>query len=102
MYCLKCREKTNSKHLWVIKTKGEEQCFYQTVWFVLVKNKDLLKNKKLANLLIGQKTPPSEIALIAPIIGWMYKMNETINKVLLAGDKFIPEMHLSSQLRLVN
>ena len=24
----------------------------------------------------------------------MYKMNEIINKFLLAGDKFIPEMHL--------
>ena len=29
-------------------------------------------------------------------------MNETINKFLLAGDKFMSEMHLSSQLRLVN
>ena len=24
----------------------------------------------------------------------MYKLNETVNKFLLAGDKFIPEMHL--------
>ena len=24
----------------------------------------------------------------------MYKMNEIVNKLLLAGDKFIPEMHL--------
>ena len=24
----------------------------------------------------------------------MYKMNEIVNKFLLAGDKFIPEMHL--------
>ena len=24
----------------------------------------------------------------------MYKMNEIVNKFLLAGDKFMPEMHL--------
>ena len=24
----------------------------------------------------------------------MYKMNNTVNKFLLAGDKFMPEMHL--------
>ena len=26
----------------------------------------------------------------------MYKMNNTINKFLLAGDKFMPEMHLNN------
>ena len=25
---------------------------------------------------------------------WMYKMNEIVNKFLLASDKFMPEMHL--------
>ena len=32
-----------------------------------------------------------------PIINTLfqkYKMNETVNKLLLAGDKFMPEMHL--------
>ena len=24
---------------------------------------------------------------------WMYKMNEIVNKFLLAGDKFMPDMH---------
>ena len=28
----------------------------------------------------------------------MYKMNEIVNKFLLAGDKFMPEMHLRQQL----
>ena len=27
----------------------------------------------------------------------MYKMNDIINKFLLAGDKFIPEMHLKQR-----
>ena len=25
---------------------------------------------------------------------WEYKLNEIVNKLLLAGDKFVPEMHL--------
>ena len=25
---------------------------------------------------------------------WEYKMNELVKKILLAGDKFMPEMHL--------
>ena len=25
---------------------------------------------------------------------WEYKLNEIANKLLLAGDKFVPEMHL--------
>ena len=31
----------------------------------------------------------------------VYKMNDIINKFLLAGDKFMPEMHLSRDLRTV-
>ena len=29
--------------------KTEEWCFYQAVWFVIVKNRNLLKSKKLAD-----------------------------------------------------
>ena len=28
------------------------------------------------------------------IFCFKYKMNEIVNKILLAGDKFMPEMHL--------
>ena len=31
---------------------------------------------------------------IANILFWKYKMNAIVNKVLLAGDKFMPEMYL--------
>ena len=31
----------------------------------------------------------------------MYKMNKIVNKFLLAGDKFIPEMYLNSQDLLI-
>ena len=31
----------------------------------------------------------------------MYKINKTVNKILLAGDKFMPEMHLRLDLYIV-
>ena len=46
--------------------------------------------------------PPSVIPLKAALLNAIqlnaipleYKMNEIVNKFLLAGDKFMPEMHL--------
>ena len=35
-----------------------------------------------------------QILLLSPILFYIYKMNEIINKFLLAGDKLILEMHL--------
>ena len=46
-YCLKCRKNTKSKYLRVVKTNKENQCFWQNVQCVIVKNRDLLKSKKL-------------------------------------------------------
>ena len=36
----------------------------------------------------------NEIPLLGDTLFWVYKMNETVNKFLLTGDKFIPQMHL--------
>ena len=43
--------------------------------------------------MIGSNTPLSGVVILAAIF-WRYKMNEIVNKFLLAGDKFTPEMHL--------
>ena len=47
------------------------------------------------------KTPLSKIALVGLLlflryykVNTRYKMNEIVSKVLLVGDKFVPEMHL--------
>ena len=48
-----------------LKLKMVEQCYYQNVQYVSVK------------------------------IRYQYKMNELVNKCLLTGDKFMPEMHLT-------
>ena len=49
-YCLKSRKNPESKKTRVEKKKKkkvEEQCFHQTALVLVVKNQDLLKNKKL-------------------------------------------------------
>ena len=48
---------------------------------------------------LGLKTPLSKITLLGDIFFECnsienYKMNDIINKFLLTGDKFVPEMHL--------
>ena len=40
------------------------------------------------------RTHLSQILLLVPLLFKTYKMNEITNKFLLAGDKFMPEMHL--------
>ena len=46
-YCLKCRRNRESKDPKVVRQKTEEQCFYQNVKCVIVKNQNLSKSKKL-------------------------------------------------------
>ena len=47
----------------------------------------------LSNLAI--KTPLSKVPILGDILFWMHiKMNEIVNNFLLAGNKFMPEMHL--------
>ena len=48
-YCLKCKKNTESKNPKHAETKKEEECFYQNVQCVKVKNRNLLKIKKLVD-----------------------------------------------------
>ena len=74
-----------------------EQSYYQNVQYVIVKNQEA---KGLLSKL-GIKTPLSKILILGDILFWMQfhwmrwiKMNEIVNKFLLVGDKFMPEMYL--------
>ena len=55
-----------------------------------------IKNQEAKGLLsnLGLKTPLNKVPILGDILFWEYKMNEIVNKFLLAGDKFMPEMHL--------
>ena len=55
-----------------------------------------IKNQEAKGLSrnIGIKTTLSKVPVLGDIFFWTYKMNEIVNMFLLAGDKFMPEMHL--------
>ena len=67
------------------------------------KRSKFIKEQEASGLLssLGIKTPLSKIPLVGPLLFYRsqqvnkrYKMNEIVNKFLLAGDKFMPEMNL--------
>ena len=69
------------------------QCYHQNVVYVLIKNSRFKKEQEAKRLLssLGLKTTLNKY-LVA--FCFNYKMNEIVNKLLLAGDRFMPEMHL--------
>ena len=72
-YCLKCRKNAKTKNPKVVKTKNGRI-------MLLSGNKDIFKWNSFIR---------SSFILIQGI-----KVNGIVNKFLLAGDKFIPEMYL--------
>ena len=60
------------------------------------KNLRFIKEQEASGLLssLGIKTPLSQIPLGGTLLFLRYKVNEIVNKLALAGDKFMPEMHL--------
>ena len=61
-----------------------------------IKKWRFVKEQEAKGLLsnLGIKTPMNKIPLLGDILFEVYKMNEIMNKFLLAGDRFMPEMHL--------
>ena len=55
-----------------------------------------LKYQEASRLLnnLGLKTSLSKIPVLVDILFQRYQMNEIVNKFLLGGSKFMPEMHL--------
>ena len=65
-----------------------------------------IKNQETKELIsnLGLRTPLSKVIILGDILFWMqfhwvqlrweYKMNEIVNKFLLAGDKLMPEIYL--------
>ena len=53
-----------------------------------------IKEQEVNGLLsqIGIRTPLSKIPLLSHILFYEYKNNASVNKLLLAGDKFIREI----------
>ena len=94
--CLKCRKDTgnidpkfssnsNSKAIILSVCNGRKKSRF-------IKNQEA--KVRLSNL--GIKTPLSKVPILGDILfcGVCIKITEVVDKFLLTGDKFMPEMHL--------
>ena len=101
-YCLKCRKDTETINPRVSNTSNGKTTILSKCAIYVSKKSRFIKNQEakglLSNLVLG--TPLSKVPLLDYILFWLYKMNETVNKFLFAGDKFMPEMHLKQPASL--
>ena len=60
------------------------------------KNVRFIKEQEASGLVssLGIKTPLSQIPLGGPLLFERHKINEIVNNLVLAGNKFMPEMYL--------
>ena len=101
-YCLKCRKNTGSKNPKVVKTKNGRIMFLLNCAVCDGKKLNFIKEEEATGLLssLEIKAPSSKFPLVGPPlfksikqVNTRYKVNETVNKSLSGGGKFIPEMH---------
>ena len=92
-YCMKCRKDTKNIDPKVVRTKNDRLIMKSKCSVFVVKKSRFVKEQEaksfLSNLEI--KIRLSKIPLLNVL---SVKMNEIVNKFLLVGDKFMPEMHL--------
>ena len=105
-YCLKCRKDTENINLKISKTRNGSTMILLNCAICNSKKSRFIKNQEAKGLLsnLGVKTPLSKVPILGDILFWMQihlkgmlnwiKMNEIVNKFLLAGDKSMPEKHL--------
>ena len=95
-YCLKCRKNTESINPKVSKTRNGKTMILLECAICGSKKSKFIKEQQAKGLLSnsGITTPLNKIPLLGDFFLITYKMNNIINKFLLAGDTFMPEMHL--------
>ena len=96
-YCLQCRKNTESINPRVSKTSNDRTMVLSKCAICGSKKSRFIKNQEAKGLLsnLGVRTPLSKVPILGDILFWMHiKMNEIVNNFLLAGNKFMPEMHL--------
>ena len=94
--CLKCKKNTESINPKVSKTNNGKAMILSTCAIYGSKKSKFIKEQQAKGLLsnLGLRTPLNKIPVLGDIALIKDKMNNTINKLLLAGDKFMPEIHL--------
>ena len=102
-YCLKCRKNTENIDPQVSSTSNGRTMILSKYAICNSKKSKFIKDQEAKGLLskLGIKPPLNKMLMLGDILFWMQfdwmqciKMNEIVNKFLLAGDKCMPEMHL--------
>ena len=94
---MKCRKNTETKNPKVVKTKNRRIMLLSECTVCDSKISKFIKQQEARGLLsklTGIIVPILSDLPIANISFQKYKMNAIVNKLLLAGDKFMPEMNL--------
>ena len=105
-YCLKCKKDAENINPNVSGTSNGKATMLSRFATCGSKKSRFIKNQKAKGLLsnLGLRTELSKVTILGDILFWMQfhwmqlrwenKMNKIVNKFLLAGDKFMPEIHL--------
>ena len=96
-YCLKCKKHTKNINPQVSSTSNGKVMILSKCAICGSKKSRFIKNQEAKGLLsnLGVRTPLSKLPILGEILFWMHiKINKIINKFLLAGNKFMPQMHL--------
>ena len=92
-YCLKFKKDTENINSRVSNTSNGRTMILSKCAICGSKKSRFIKNQEAIGLLsnLGVRTPLSKVPILGDILFWRYKMNEIVNKFLLAGDTFIPK-----------
>ena len=109
-YCVKCRKNIENIDPKMVRTKNNRLIMQSKCFVCGIKKSRSVKEQEAKGLLsnLGIKTPSSKVPLLifcfernsiecvskATSCKQPIKINEIVNKFLLVGDKFKPEMHL--------
>ena len=92
-YWVKCRKNTKNLNSKIFKTK-KGRLIMQSKFTECGFKKSRFVKEKEAKGLISNLNPIDQNHMVKCFILRCIKMNEIVNKFLLTGDKFMPELHL--------
>ena len=94
-YCLKCKKETENKNSRVSNASNGRTMILSNCAICDSKKSRFLKNEETKGLLsnLGVKTQSSKVPILGDIL-MCIKMNEIINKFVLAGENCMSQMHL--------
>ena len=94
-YCLKCKKDTENKNSRVSNASNGRIMILSNCAICDSKKSRFIKNEETKGLLsnLGVRTQLSKVPILGDIL-MCIKMNEIINKFVLAGENCMPQMHL--------